>query len=213
MRLDKFPLASPGWPYIAACLLLAAVATALSVWVMAIPLWLILLLMINFFRDPARHSQAPERAVISPADGKVVAIEPRAGGGDLPPGDWRVVSIFMNIFDVHVNRAPAGGRVERIVHHPGGYVPADRPEAATGNERLALHLETPYGPLVVVQVAGLVARRIECHLAAGDPVARGQRYGMIRFGSRLDVYLPASATVSVKPGDRVRAGVTPIGEF
>lgn len=213
MRPDKFPLAASGWPYIISFLVLSLVATALGVWVLAIPLWLVLLLMLNFFRDPARTSQAGPRAVISPADGKVVAIEDLAGGGDLPPGQLRLVSVFMNIFDVHVNRAPASGTIKSVVHHPGGYVPADRPEAATGNERLAVHIETERGPLVVVQVAGLVARRIECRLAAGDAVRRGQRYGMIRFGSRLDIYLPAAARVTVNLGQRVKAGVSQIGEM
>lgn len=214
VHLDKFPLARPGRPYLISWLVLAATATALGVWVLAVPLWLVWLLMLNFFRDPARSVQAPPDAVISPADGKVVAIEDTSGGGDLPEGQWRLVSVFMNIFDVHVNRAPISGQVLSVVHLPGGFVPADRPSASTGNERMAVHLRGESGrELVVVQVAGLVARRIHCDVAAGDTVKRGGRYGMIRFGSRLDVYLPAASQVNVQLGQRVRAGLTVIGEL
>lgn len=214
IRPDKFPLAAPGWPYVLGGLVLALAASALGVWWMAIPLWLILILMINFFRDPARAGSAGPRAVLSPADGKVVVIEEVEGEADLPPGKWRLVSIFMNIFDVHVNRAPAAGTVLKLEHFAGGFVPADRDEARTGNERLALHLKAESGAeMVVMQVAGLVARRIHCHAAAGDRLARSQRYGMIRFGSRLDVYLPADAKVAVSLGQKVRAGESVIGEL
>ncbi len=210
--MDKFPLARAGWPYVLGSLFLALAASALQVWWLAIPLWIVFLLITNFFRDPPRASQAGPGAVLSPADGKVVVIQP-ATHPDLPGGDCLMVSIFMNIFDVHVNRAPLAGRVMRVTHHPGGFLPADRPQAAISNERAEMILASPEGPVIVVaQVAGLVARRIDCWVAGGVALARGQRYGMIRFGSRLDLYLPPEARVKVANGQRVRAGQTVIAE-
>lgn len=213
MSMDKFPLAQAGWPYVLAGLFLALVATALGVWWLAAPLWLATLLIINFFRDPGRAAAAGSGAVLAPADGKVVAVEP-APHQALPGGRGLLVSIFMNIFDVHVNRAPIAGRVLGVRRLPGGYMPADRPQAALANERVEVLIQPAQGrPLVVCQVAGLVARRIECRLVPGDIVQQGQRYGMIRFGSRLDVYMPLGAEARVKLGQRVRAGVSVIGEM
>ncbi|MCF8032179.1 MAG: phosphatidylserine decarboxylase family protein [Desulfarculaceae bacterium] len=210
--MDKFPLARPGWPYALGSLFLALVAGALLPWWLAAPLWIVCALILNFFRDPARSSDAPENAVLSPADGKVVVVQETTHPG-LPGGKCLMVSIFMNIFDVHVNRAPMAGRVMKVVHHPGGYLPADRPQASTANERVEMTLASPSGATIVVaQVAGLVARRIECWVAGGVALARGHRYGMIRFGSRLDLYLPLGAQVEVAPGQRVRAGQTVIAE-
>ncbi len=211
--MDKFPLARAGWPYVLGALFLSLAASALAVWWLAVPLWIIFILMVNFFRDPARSSDAGPGAVISPADGKVVVVE-SASHPDLPGGRAQMVSIFMNIFDVHVNRAPTSGRVMRVTHHPGGYLPADRPQAATANERVEVLIASQAGPaLVVAQVAGLVARRIECWVTGGVAIRRGQRYGMIRFGSRLDLYLPPGAQVQVALGQRVRAGETVIAEL
>jgi phosphatidylserine decarboxylase len=209
--MDKFPLARQGWPYLASAVFLAAVATALGVWWLAAPLWAVALLVGNFFRDPPRQSRAGKRAIISPADGKVVVVN-ETTHPELPGGPVRLVSVFMNIFDVHVNRAPLAGRVRKVVHRPGGFLPADRPEAPTANERLDLVLDGREATIVVTQVAGLVARRIECWAAPGVALECGQRYGMIRFGSRLDLYLPLSAQVQVEPGQRVRAGVSVIAE-
>ena len=212
-HLDKFPLAAPGLPYLAGYGLLIAVALALGVWWLAVPLILVWLFMAWFFRDPARRAQVAAEAVLSPADGKVVLSEeveePR-----LPGGRARLVSVFMNIFDVHVNRAPIEGRVLAVEFKAGGFVPADRHQATHSNQRVEVLLEDSRGRRILVsQVAGLVARRIHCRLAPGDEVKKGQRYGMIRFGSRLDVYLPPSARVSVSLGERVKAGVSVIAEL
>lgn len=210
--MEKFPLARPGWPYVLGSLALALVAGALLPWWLAAPLWIVFALILNFFRDPPRSSDAGPGAVLSPADGKVVVVGPATHPG-VPGGDCLMVSIFMNIFDVHVNRAPLAGRVMKVVHHPGGYLPADRPQAATANERVELTLAGRGGATIVVaQVAGLVARRIECWVAGGVALARGQRYGMIRFGSRLDLYLPPEAEVRVALGQKVKAGQTVIAE-
>jgi len=133
---------------------------------------------------------------------------------ELPGGQALMISVFMNVFDVHVNRAPVSGKVVRLAHRPGGFVPADRAEARLANERQEALIQTEAGQLVlVVQVAGLVARRIECRLAPGQWVHRGQRFGMIRFGSRVDLYLPPASRALVRPGDRVKAGVTTLAEL
>jgi phosphatidylserine decarboxylase len=211
--LDKFPLARPGWVYLVPALILAWVGTALRLRYVGVLLWLMAGWVAWFFRDPARVSSAGPGAVISPADGKVVALE-EVDCPELAGGRALVVSIFMNIFDVHVNRAPLAGQVVATTRIPGGFVPADRPQAREGNERLALSLQTPEGTgVLVVQVAGLVARRIECWARPGEFVQRGQRYGMIRFGSRVDVYLPPRALARVALGQRVRAGETVIAEL
>jgi phosphatidylserine decarboxylase len=210
---DKFPLAKAGWVYLIPALLLAWVGTALRIRFLGLLLWLVAGWVAWFFRDPARFSNAGPEAVISPADGKIVALQ-EVDQPELPGGRALVVSIFMNIFDVHVNRAPLAGRVLSTRRIPGGFVPADRPQAREGNERLALGLQTPAGAeILVVQVAGLVARRIECWARPGELVQRGQRYGMIRFGSRVDVYLPPRALTRVALGQRVRAGETVIAEL
>jgi phosphatidylserine decarboxylase len=210
---DKFPLARPGWAYLIPALVLAWVGTALRLRFVGVLLWLLAGWVAWFFRDPARACNAGANAVISPADGKIVALE-EVDRPELPGGRALAVSIFMNIFDVHVNRAPLAGRVVSATRIPGGFVPADRPQAREGNERLAMGLVTPEGvEVLVVQVAGLVARRIECWARPGEIVQRGQRYGMIRFGSRVDVYLPPHASARVALGQKVWAGETVIAEL
>jgi phosphatidylserine decarboxylase len=210
---DKFPLAASGLGYVAGYLFLALAATALQVWWLAVPLWAAAALMVWFFRDPARQDQAGPGAVISPADGKVVAVQ-EAVCPDLPGGRARMVSIFMNLLDVHVNRVPISGQVKKVNYVIGGFMPADRPRAREANERQEVVIATDRGgTLMVAQVAGLVARRIECRLVPGDQVQRGQRFGMILFGSRLDVYMPLEATVTVTLGQRVTAGQSQIGEM
>jgi phosphatidylserine decarboxylase len=213
MRLfDKFPLARAGWVYLLLAVVLAWVATALRLRAVGL-LWLMAAWVAWFFRDPARFSDAGPSAVISPADGKVVALE-EVDRPELPGGRALLISIFMNIFDVHINRAPLAGRVTVATHIPGSFMPADRPSAREGNERLALGLQTAEGvEILVVQVAGLVARRIECWIGLGDAVQRGQRYGIIRFGSRVDVYIPPRAKPRVALGQRVRAGETVVAEL
>ena len=210
---DKSPLAPSGWAYVLGALFLALVATSLSVWLLAVPLWGVFAMFTWFFRDPKRDSGAGPRAVLSPADGKVVAVE-EVDAPELPGGRGRVVSIFMDLFNVHVNRAPIEGEVLSVTHLTGRYMAADKPAARQKNERMIMVLANQDGKtLAVAQVAGLVARHIECWTTPGSLLERGQRYGMIRFGSRLDVYLPLDAPVNVKPGQKVKAGITPIGEL
>jgi phosphatidylserine decarboxylase len=199
-------IAREGWPFLAISLALAIAVTAWCVtW--SIPLWIIFIFVLQFFRDPGREIPQEAGAVLSPCDGRVIKVE-RAQD---PYGqrDAILVSVFMNVFNVHSNRSPADGKVEKIQYFPGKFVNADLDKASTENERNAVVLKTTDGQTVTfVQVAGLIARRILCYINVGDALTRGQRYGFIRFGSRVDVYLPVTATVKVAIGDKVSATTT-----
>lgn len=199
-------IAREGWPFLAISLVLALAASAwCPSW--SIPLWIIFIFVLQFFRDPARVIPQDADAVLSPADGRVIKVERTQD----PYGEREaiLVSVFMNVFNVHSNRSPVDGRVEKVEYFPGKFVNADLDKASSENERNAVVLTTPDGQTVTfVQVAGLIARRILCYIKAGDMLTRGQRYGFIRFGSRVDVYLPVSATVKVSIGDKVSATET-----
>jgi len=192
--------------------LAAAAAAALLLWYFAgawwsLPLWLFTLFVLQFFRDPPRCAPVGERLVVAPADGRVVAVE--RCRDSYRERDAVKISIFMNVFNVHSNRSPVAGEVKQCWYHAGKFLNAALSKASTENERNALWIQTPEGDDVTcVQVAGLIARRILCYVDAGAALSLGQRYGFIRFGSRLDVYLPLSATVKVSIGDRPRAGET-----
>ncbi|MEX0851736.1 MAG: phosphatidylserine decarboxylase [Bauldia sp.] len=168
-----------------------------------------------FFRDPPRVTPVDPDLVVSPADGRVLAVEVTTPPAELGLGEQsrRRVSIFMSLFDCHVNRAPLAGLVRQIVYNPGKFLNADLDKASEDNERNALVLETGHGPVAVVQIAGLLARRIVCFAKQGDELVAGQRIGLIRFGSRLDVYLPMTATVIVAEGQIAIAGETVIARF
>jgi phosphatidylserine decarboxylase len=199
-------IAREGWPFLAISLILAVAATAWCVtW--SIPLWIIFIFVLQFFRDPAREITQEAGVVLSPCDGRVIKVE-RAQD---PYGQREaiLVSVFMNVFNVHSNRSPADGTVQKVQYFPGKFVNADLDKASTENERNAVVLTTTDGQTVTfVQVAGLIARRILCYIKVGDELTRGQRYGFIRFGSRVDVYLPVTATVKVAIGDKVSATTT-----
>ncbi len=205
-------LAREGWPFVG-----AAVAAALAVGWLAgfgwsLPLWLVAAFVIQFFRDPPRAVPALAAAVLAPADGRIVKVE-RAHDPYLER-DALLISVFMNVFNVHSNRSPADGRVDRVVYSPGKFINADLDKASVENERNAVLMTLADGArIAVVQVAGLIARRILCYVQAGDQLVRGQRYGFIRFGSRVDVYLPLSARPRVALGDTVRATSTVIAEL
>ncbi len=201
-----------GWPFIAAALALALVFAFLFA-----PLfWLLLILagwIAIFFRDPARVVPVAPGLVVSPADGRVEPIVRATPPPELSLGDapLKRVSIFMNVFDCHINRAPVAGRVARIGYKAGKFLSADLDKASEANERNGLVIDVGEGRAVgVVQIAGLVARRILCWVREGASVETGERIGMIRFGSRLDVYLPDGSTVVVNPGQRAIAGETVI---
>ena len=199
-------IAREGWPFLAIAIILAVIATVwCATW--SIPVWIIALFVLQFFRDPPREIPQNEGVVLSPADGRIVAVERTHD----PYGmrDSIKVSVFMNVFNVHSNRSPVDGIVQRIQYFPGKFVNADLAKASLENERNAMLIKTSDGQEVTcVQVAGLIARRILCYVNQGDKVARGQRYGFIRFGSRVDVYLPLSATVKVAIDDKVSATTT-----
>lgn len=210
---NKFRLAAPGIPYLVGAVFLSVCAQSLDQKWLAVPLWIVTAFIGFFFRDPDRSSEARPNQVLSPADGKVVAVE-IVEQPDMPQGRAQLVSIFMSLFDIHVNRVPISGKVRSINHYVGGFVPANQPRARTDNEHTEVLIDTIEGkPILVSQVAGLVARHIDCQLTTGQAVNQGERYGMIRFGSRLDVYFPEDAILLVSPGNRVRAGISPIGEL
>jgi phosphatidylserine decarboxylase len=190
----------------------AALVWALAGFAWSIPLWIVAVFVIQFFRDPPRAVPAQANAVLSPADGRIVKVEkvadPYTGRESL------LISVFMNVFNVHSNRAPVDGTVERVAYSPGKFVNADLDKASTENERNALVIQLAGGErIAVVQVAGLIARRILCYVKAGDALQRGQRYGFIRFGSRVDVYLPLSARPRVAVGDKVAATSTILADL
>ena len=200
-------IAREGWPFLG-----IAVAVSLGIgfffgWGWSIPFWLAALFILQFFRDPAREVPDDPRAVVSPADGRIVEVS-RSRDPWLER-DALKVSVFMNVFNVHSNRAPVDGVVKERWYFPGAFVNAALDKASTANERNALWLRTPDGQDVTcVQVAGLIARRILCYVGAGAELGRGQRFGFIRFGSRVDVYLPPDAEPKAAIGEKVYASAS-----
>jgi len=201
-------IAREGWPFLAAATLAAAAATWFAGWWSA-PLWLAVLFILQFFRDPARQVPGDARTVVSPADGRVVAVA-RARDPYLER-DAIKVSVFMNVFNVHSNRSPVDGLVQKRWYNSGRFLNAALDKASAENERNALWLRTAGGADVTcVQIAGLIARRILCYVREGDSLARGQRFGFIRFGSRVDIYVPENAHLVAALGDKVYASTTVI---
>jgi phosphatidylserine decarboxylase len=206
-------IAPEGIPFLLGSIVLAA--ALLFVWPRTVPAALFGVLLAVFvgwfFRDPDRSPPILPGAVISPADGKIVY------AGDNPPGRYfgepgKRVSVFMSLLDVHVNRAPVSGKVVSVQYHPGKFLAANVEKASLANEQNGVLLETPDGHRVAyVQIAGFIARRVVCDLVPGDTVRAGQRVGIIRFGSRVDILLPSSASLNVREGDRVRAGESIVG--
>jgi phosphatidylserine decarboxylase len=207
------PVAVPGIKYIAGAAFLTGVFFYLG-WIAAgIAAAVVTLFVAWFFRDPDRQAPDGDHLLVSPADGRVIGVEKGVYKEYLPDACQKV-SIFMNVFNVHVNRIPLDGVVEKVVYTPGRFMNASFDKASEFNERNALTLRTPGGlRFVVVQIAGLIARRIVSTAETGSRVHRGERYGMIQFGSRLDLYLPVNCTIRVKPGNRTRAGETVIAEM
>ena len=205
-------IAREGWPFLAVSLLVSALVTALTDWIWALPLWLIFVFVLQFFRDPARPIPQGDKLVLSPADGRIVVIGPARD--PWLERDALKISVFMNVFNVHSNRSPIEGNVIKRWYHPGQFVNAALDKASTENERNALHIRGKDGQDVTcVQVAGLIARRILCYVEAGASLTRGQRYGFIRFGSRVDLYLPPETRVKVTIGDKVSATSTVLAEL
>ena len=208
--MNNYPhpaIAREGWPFLAGMVVIALLATVVFGGFFAFMMWMLALFVLQFFRDPGREVPLDADAVLSPADGRVVMVERIVD--PYVQRDAIKVSVFMNVFNVHSNRSPVDGTVERVWYFPGKFVNADLDKASTENERNAVWMKTADGTdITTVQVAGLIARRILCYVNYGDVLKRGQRYGFIRFGSRVDVYLPLDASVKVSIGDKVSATTT-----
>ncbi len=214
IRNTFVPIHREGWPYIAA---FAGAAVLLGVFSTTL-FWIGLILTAwctYFFRDPVRVTPVDDRLVVSPADGVVSAV-----GSAVPPRELGLgsaemtrISVFMNVFSCHVNRAPVRGRITKIEHRPGKFLNAELDKASAENERNGLVIESPNGTVAAVQIAGLVARRIVCWAEPETNIGIGERFGLIRFGSRVDVYLPAGAATRVAVGQTAVAGETVLAEF
>lgn len=204
MRLDR-----AGLPFIGGALALALILGATTAWVVAIPFVALALFFAFFFRDPDRTVPDAGDAVLSPADGRVLVAgpaDPRAA----PPGSWQQISIFLSPMNVHVNRVPASGRVTRVTYTPGRFLPAYHQDAAPSNERSEIWIEHCGQAIVARQIVGVLARRVVCRVEAGAEVRAGDRFGIMKFGSRMDIFLPPSATIRVAVGNTVRGGETVI---
>lgn len=208
-----FPVAKAGYPFIFASAFATAVFALLGVGFLAVLGLLTTGFICYFFRDPDRLIPNGEGLIVSPADGKVIKVEPV----DQTPyfdGACTRISVFMSVFNVHVNRAPYEGTIRQIDYHPGKFFSANLDKASKDNEHNALLLESASGKQVgFVQIAGLVARRIICAVQSGDELKRGQRFGLICFGSRLDIYLPEETAIQVAVGDKVEAGSSILGKW
>jgi phosphatidylserine decarboxylase len=201
-----------GWPFIGGAALLAVVAAFLVNNALGLALLVLTALFLFFFRDPERAITEAPNAVLSPADGRVmVAGAPIAQ--DFPPADWQQITIFLSPTDVHVNRMPVGGTVTKVRYHPGRFLPAYKPDAGDLNEYTEVWIDHGGQTIVVRQVVGILARRIVCRTQEGARVTAGERFGVMKFGSRMDVFVPKQARVAVKVGDRVVGAVTVIAEL
>lgn len=205
--MNKIRIAKDGIPTITFLLLCAGAFAFISLIPAAI-IFALALLVIWFFRDPERQADYKDGYFYAPADGKIVEISKTEHNFT---GTATKVGIFMNIFSVHVNRSPCTGRVDYLEYRPGKKLAAFSPKASEENERHYVGLSTQWGAVMMVQIAGLIARRIVCRLRRGDVLEAGQRYGMIELGSRVDVYMPEDIVLRVKIGDKVKAGITCIG--
>lgn len=196
-----------GWPFIIGALIIAVVAGLWLGRAWSIPFLILTAFFLFFFRDPDRQIPTGANLVLSPADARVMVTGevPWAGA---PTGDWRIISMFLSPIDVHVNRTPVAGTVTHVEYHPGKFLPAYKTEAGELNEWTEVWFDRPGGPVVVRQIVGVLARRIVCRVKKGEQVSAGQRFGVMKFGSRIDLFLPPTATILVKAGDKVVGGET-----
>jgi phosphatidylserine decarboxylase len=198
-----------GWPFILGALLVAIAVGYFFGRTWSVPFLVLAAFFLFFFRDPDRNPPTGDNLVLSPADARVMT------AGDLPwpgapEGEWKVVSMFLSPMDVHINRTPVAGIVRRVEYHPGKFLPAYQKQAGELNEWTEVWFDRPGGPVVVRQIVGILARRIVCRLEQGQKVAAGDRFGVMKFGSRIDMFIPRSATIHVKVGDKVVGGETTI---
>jgi phosphatidylserine decarboxylase len=200
-----------GIPFIVIAVGLAALAAWAGGRVWAVPFLVLAAFFVFFFRDPDRTAPAGPNLVVSPADGRVMmaGVDPGPGA---PEGNWRQISIFLSPMDVHINRTPVEGSVTHVEYHPGKFLPAYKVEAGQLNEWTEVWFEREGRTVVCRQIVGILARRIVCRLNPGDRVSRGQRFGVMKFGSRIDLFVPVDARIMVKSGDRVVAGETVLAQ-
>lgn len=204
-------IAREGYPFIV--FFVAVTVISYFVWIWAFPVaFSLMIFMFFFFRDPERVIPEGEDIFVSPADGKIIMIEEVKEDRYLKI-NLRMVSIFMSPFDVHVNRSPCEGRVKSVIYSPGRFLSAFKHEASLENENITMILNTEYGDVIVRQVAGFLARRAVCRVKEGDTLKRGERFGIIKFSSRVDLFLPLNAAIRVRLGERVKAGETIIAEL
>jgi phosphatidylserine decarboxylase len=204
MRLDP-----AGLPFIGGALVLAVVSAAAATWLLALPFVVLGGFLAFFFRDPDRSPPRDPHVVVSPADGRVLVAGPAVAGA-APPGPWKQVSIFLSPMDVHVNRIPVSGRVTKVSYAPGRFLPAYRDDAATANERSEIWIDHDGQTIVARQIVGILARRVVCRTRTGADVRAGDRFGIMKFGSRMDVFVPPTAEIRVEAGQFVRGGETVI---
>lgn len=204
-------LAPEGYPFIGLFGVITIVAYIAGGSLIALLPFILTLFMFHFFRDPERSIPEGDNIFVSPADGKLIVTGNVYEGRHLK-SDAVQVSIFMSPLNVHVNRAPCDGTVESVVHTKGKFLSAFKDEASIRNENIAMLLNTRHGKILVRQVAGFIARRAVCRVKAGATLKKGERYGIIKFSSRLDIYLPKGTNIKIKLGDKVKAGETVIGE-
>ena len=208
-----FPVARAGYPPIFGAAFVTLILALLGMTYLTLLGLVVTFCFCGFFRDPDRVIPNQPDAIVSPADGKVISVGP-VDGTSFCEGSCQKISIFMSVFNVHVNRVPFDGKVKKVDYHPGKFFSANLDKASLQNEHNAVFLETAEGKrFCTVQVAGLIARRIICKVQSGDDVRKGQRFGMICFGSRLDVYLPDNVEIKVTVGVKVKAGSSVIGRF
>ena len=202
----RIPLAREGYPFILASIFGTMILFLAGLKSVSYLSGGLAVFIVSFFRDPEREIPSETDAIISPADGRIIIVD-SVFENRFMKQDAIKISIFMNVFNVHVNRVPASGKVSGVFYNPGRFFSADKDKASLENEQNALLIEADNSKRFVVnQIAGLIARRIVCYAKEGDKIERGKRFGMIRFGSRLDVYLPADCRIKVKVGDKVKAG-------
>lgn len=207
MRIDP-----AGWPFIGGSLILAVLAALFFGGSGAVPFLILTGFFLFFFRDPERSITKDADVVISPADGRVM-VAGMPTGAACPAGNWQQISIFLSPMDVHVNRMPIGGRVTKVEYHPGRFLPAYRADAGDLNEYTEVTVDHHGQPIVVRQIVGVLARRIVCRVKEGDVVHAGDRFGVMKFGSRMDIFIPVNAAIAVKVNDKVVGGVTVIARL
>jgi phosphatidylserine decarboxylase len=207
MRIDP-----AGWPFIGGALVLALVAAFLISTALGIVLAALSAFFLFFFRDPDRVVNPAPNVVLSPADGRVMVAGPSTSR-DFPPDRWQQISVFLSPMDVHINRMPVSGRLTRVEYHPGRFLPAYKADAGDLNEYTEVWVDIGGQTVIFRQIVGILARRVVCRAKVGDEVKAGDRFGVMKFGSRMDVFLPSTAILRVKVGDRVRAAVTVLAEL